>query len=418
MTKKNNFKKLLAEHSDLKVFEKNKVIFNYQEKADKIYFLLKGLVRLYIKNDKQEIEIKRVKKGEFIGQTALTEAEYTSKAEVHHKSNLLVFKKSELKKIMAKNNKFAQKMINSLSRYIKRLENIDKISLQPITEIDKKAAVEKEIQKSPAAKKNQNRAVKKAAEVINSDFYLPGHQNYNKEAAEEFDYYLYPKEIECPVCSNEFKVQKIRNSRLRITEIREDLRPIYKNFKLYYYNIWSCPSCYFTAKINDFEDFSKKRRQKIDQNFKKMITDKLGRDFKINFQKPRQINTVLDAYYLAAELYNFAAVKEDKKAFLWREISWIYEDLADDQLAEKASLKALEHLKEFYFKDKSRQTKKEKDNITLLLAVLYYKHGQKDQAIPLLDDLIRDKRTNLRQKNKARDLFYKIREEKKLKKVK
>ena len=108
----------------------------------------------------------------------------------------------------------------------------------------------------------------------------------------------------------------------------------------------------------------------------------------------------------------------DKKAFLWREISWIYEDLKEEKLSKKASLKALENLEEFYFKDDSSSSKKETDNISLLLSVLYYKHGQKQKALPLLDDLIRDARVNLRQKNKARDLFVKIRKENKKEKNK
>lgn len=247
----------------------------------------------------------------------------------------------------------------------------------------------------------------------NNDFYLPGHSDYDSKTKKEDEYYLYDKEIDCPVCSHKMNIKKIRNSRLRIEEIREDLRPLYKNFNLYNYSILSCPNCLFTARRKDFHDFSKSRKKKIKNNFKKLVNNDLGKDFKIEYNETRTINQVLDAHYLALKLYNYTDVSTDKKAFIWRKLSWIYEDLGENKLSEKASLKALANLKEFYFKDDTNSTKKESDNISLLLAVLYYKHDQSQKALPLLDDLIRDNRVNLRQKNKAKDLFLKIREENK-----
>lgn len=413
MNKETDFKKLLTKYSNLSKFKKGDRLFNYQQKADKIYFILNGLIRVYIKNNNEEIEIKRVKKGQFLGETALTAVNYSSRAEAYLKTNVLTFKAEDFKKIIRENNEFAFKLINNLTTHIEKLENLAEISLPPISEIDKKIAAEKEIKKSLAAKKQKEKAVKKAVKNIKNDFYLKGHKNYEQKAEQDFDYYLYDKEIECPICSHNFEVKKIRNSRLRISEIREDLRPIYKNFKLYYYNIWSCPKCYFTSRINDFDSFSKHKRKKIHKNFKQIVQKDLGKEFKIDFKNPRKIDNVFNAYYLAVKLYDYVDLADDKKTFLWREISWIYEDLKEPQLANKASLKALEHLKEFYFKDHSHRSKKKNDNLSLLLAVLFYKHGKSDKALPLLDDLIRDKKTNLRQKNKARDLFLKIREENK-----
>lgn len=415
MNQKNNLKKLLAKYSKMQEFKKEEKLYNFNDKAENIYFILSGLVRVYVKNNGKTIELKRLKNGQFVGETAMTADYYHSRAEAYIKTRVLKFSPDNLRKIIAENSSFAGKMINNLCEHLVDLENIDKLSLPPISEVDKKIAREKEIKESlkkNKKKKKKEKIIKKAAsDLKNREFYLQGHQDYNHQAKKDFEYYLYDKEIECPVCSHQFEVKKIRNSRLRINRVREDLRPIYKNFKLYYYNIWSCPECYFTARINDFNEFSKHRRKKIKKDFKSLVKKELSENFKINFKEPRSINTVLDAYYLAVKLYNFADCSEDKKTFLWREISWIYEDLGEENLSQKASREALKHLKEYYFKDDSQKDKTENDNITLLLAVLYYKHGFSQKALPLLDDLIRDARVNLRQKNKARDLFMKIREE-------
>lgn len=400
----------------MKDFKAGDQLYDYNEKADKIYFILSGLVRIYIKDHQKEIEIQRNKNGSFVGESAFTADNYSSRAEIYLNTKVLEFRVSDLRKIMQENKNFANKMINNLSQYIEILENKNKINLPPISNIDNKIAAEKEIKKTIAAEKNKKeKMIKKAAVKIKepADFYLTGHDSYNQKAKTEDEYYLYDKEIECPVCSHKIDIKKIRNSRLRIESIREDLRPLYKNFNLYNYGILACPHCLFTARRKDFHDFSKKRKKKIKNNFKKIVENELGKDFKIEYSDPRNINQVIDAHYLALKLYDYTDFYADKKAFLWRELSWIYEDLDEKNLAEKASLKALANLEEYYFKEDTNSTKKESDNISLLLAVLYYKHEQSQKALPLLDDLIRDSRVSLRQRNKAKDVFLKIREENK-----
>lgn len=406
MAEKNTLKDLLAKYSIMKNFKAGDQLFKYGERAEKIYFILSGLIRIYIKNQENEIEVQHSKNGSFVGKSAFTAADYSSRAEVYLETKALEFQVSDLRKIMQQNSEFAQKMINNLTQYIETLENINNLELPPISEIDKKIETESHIKKAAAAEK------KAAAEIKNpADFYLNGHRSYDKRAKKEDEYYLYEKEIECPVCSHKMKIKKIRNSRLRIEDIREDLRPLYKNFKLYNYSILCCSNCFFTARRKDFYDFSKKRKKKINNSFKSLVKAELGKDFKIDYDEPRNINQVLDAHYLALKLYNYTDFYTDKKAFLWRELSWIYEDLNENKLSEKASLNALADLEKFYFRDDTKSTKKESNNISLLLAVLYYKHQQIQKALPLLDDLIRDNKISLRQRNKAKDLFLKIRAE-------
>lgn len=417
MAEKTNLKNLLAKYSTMKEFKSGDNLYNYGQKAEKIYFILSGLIRIYIKDNNKEIEIQRNKNGSFVGETAFTADNYSSRAEVYLNTKVLEFDVANLRKIMKNNNSFANKMINNLSQYIELLENKNKIQLPPISKIDKKIKAEKMIKKTIKAEKNVDDNKKKiinqaAVKIKNSaDFYLDDHGSYNKKASENDKYYLYDKEIECPVCSHKINIKKLRNSRLRIEKIRDDLRPIYKDFNLYYYSVLSCPDCLFTARRKDFNNFSKSRKRKVRKNFKKLIKNELGKDFKVEYTDPRNINQVFDAHYLALKLYNYTDFYTDKKAFLWRELSWIYEDLDANKLSKKASLKALDNLEEFYFKEDTKSTKKESDNITLLLAVLYYKHGEQNKSLTLLDELIRDTGVNLRQKNKARDLFLKIREE-------
>ncbi|MFN2339728.1 MAG: DUF2225 domain-containing protein [Halanaerobium sp.] len=416
MGENNDLKDLLAKYSNMIKLKAGEQLYNYDEKAEKIYFILNGLIRIYIKDHNTEIEIQRNKNGEFVGQTAFTADNYSSRAEIYLDTKVLEFRVSDLREIMQKNNSFANKMINHLAQYIELLENKNKIQLPPISKIDKKIKTENKIKKAISAEnKQQEKFIKEAAVKIknSTDFYITEHNSFKQKANKEDQYYLYDKEIECPVCSHKMKIKKIRNSRLRIENIREDLRPIYKNFNLYNYSVLSCPNCFFTAKRKDFNNFSKSRKKKIKNNFKEVVKKQLGDNFKIEYSNPREIDQVIDAHYLALKLYDYTDFYADKKAFLWRELSWIYEDLEEPELTEKASLKALENLEDFYFEEDTNSSKKESDKLSLLLAVLYYKHDQSSKALTLLDNLIRDNRVSLRQRNKAKDLFLKIREENK-----
>lgn len=416
MTEESTLKTLLAKYSTIQEFEAGKELYTYNQPANKIYFVIDGLIRIFVRNKKQETEIQRHKTGDFVGESAFAADFYSSRAEVYIKTKLLEFKVSDLRRVMEQNTSFAEKMINHLSHYIERLENIDKINLTPLTELNSQMEIEKEIKETINADNSDNNKRSKTKENQvkkdkNSSFYLNGHQQYDQQTSPEAEYYLYEKEVECPVCSQKMQIKKIRNSRLRIEKIREDLRPIYRDFNLYNYSVLSCSNCLFTARRKDFNSFSKSRRKKIKNNFKKQIHRLLGSYFKIEFSEPRNINQVLDAHYLALKLYDYTNFAADKKAFLWRELSWIYEDLGENELSNKASLNALNNLEEYYFKENSSSSKKESNNLSLLLSVLYYKHKQSDKALTLLDELIRDKKVSIRHRNKARDLFLKIREE-------
>lgn len=188
MSQKNTLKNLLAKYSEMKEFKKETRLYNFNDKAENIYFILSGLVRVYVKNNGKITELKRLKIGQFVGQTAMTADSYHSRAETYIKTKVLKFRPDNLRKIISKNSNFAGKMINNLCQHLVDLETIDQISLPPISEIDKKIAGEKEI-KEESLKKNNKKQKKKekmikeaASDLKNKKFYPAGHQNYDQQA--------------------------------------------------------------------------------------------------------------------------------------------------------------------------------------------------------------------------------------------
>ena len=394
---------LLANYSTNQKISQGEEIFNYGDSAEKVYLILEGIIRLFIKDDNsQEQEIARLQSGDILGESALLYSQERSARAIAYKdTTLMAFTPDNFKKIMQEQAILNENIITNLCNRIQHLQ-------QPDTKLPKLNPDNNQAKKNKT-KPKQNKKNKSKNKII-SELYLKGHQNYSKIAKEGFSHYLYTKSITCPICSKNIEVKKVRNSRLRLKDIRDDLRPIYKDFKPEWYKIWICPNCYYTARKNDFFDFSTRQEKKIKQKFKDRVKNLLSTNYQLAYSQPRTINEVFTAYYLAIKLYNLVDASKNKLAYSWLRLNWLYEDLGEEKLSKEASYKALNNLEEFYFKgDTTNLSRPQKDKLTLLLALLFYKHNFGKKALPLLDDLIRSYQTNPRQKRLARDKFIEIR---------
>ncbi|MGM0438251.1 MAG: DUF2225 domain-containing protein, partial [Bacillota bacterium] len=393
--KKSELYNLFKRYGNIKQIKSGENIFTYNKPAKNLYFILSGKINLFIKTkNSKERQIDQLKSGDIFGEAALLENnKHNSKAVVSKDANLLMFTPKNFKELMDKQNNFTETIVKNLSKRIKILQEPKKV---------------KKVKKGDSQEDNSSH--KNIADIKN--FYLKGHKNYNQKATKEYQHYLYTKEIECPVCSNKLEVKKIRNSRLKLNKIRDDLRPIYKDFKPHWYKVWSCPNCFYTAPKRSFFDINKKEKKYIKENFKEKIHTILGDNYEPKFSEPRNINEVFDTYYLAIKLFDLINANRKNYAYLWLRISWLYEDVNEDKLVEKSSYKAMEYLRDFYYEDDSTSLSNNQTNkLILLLAVLFYKHNQSNQAIPLLNELIHENETKKVHRKKARDLFLKIREE-------
>ncbi|MGM0369361.1 MAG: DUF2225 domain-containing protein, partial [Bacillota bacterium] len=334
--------------------------------------------------------------------------ERSLRATAYEPTSLMVFTPDNLHTVLQKRAILNQNIISSLCGRIQRLQ-------QPTSELPEMTTESTTEETTERETTDKTKTEEKTEQVTNSDpeildFYLEGHQNYPNITANDFSKYLYQKSISCPVCSKKTEFKKVRKSRLRLQDVRDDLRAIYKKFKPEWYKIWSCPHCSYLARKTDFFDFNHRQLKYIKNQFPTELEDSLLADYQFSFSEPRRLDEVFKAYYLTIKLYNQIDASKDKLAYLWLRLNWIYEDVGAEELSNQASLRALNHLEKFYFKGSAPNlARSQTDKLTLLLALLLDKHGRKEKALPLLDDLIRSHQTNPRQKQLARDKFIAIR---------
>lgn len=415
----------ILESSTSKKFQAKEHIFYYGDKANKVYLIIEGLVQLFIKGKAgKEREIARLKSGDILGEAALLDKdERVTRARTTEETTLLAFTPTNFKSLINQESILNENIITTLCKRLYQLEE-NTLDLAPLfkkselsfhlpkEEPTKKAA---QIKQSKETKKEETAVKNKSRDEItqNNDFYLSGHKDYKVTADSIYNNYTYQKKINCPICSSDFKAKKIRNSKLSLQDIRDDLRPIYQDFKPIWYKIWICPNCFYTARRTDFFDFSSRQEEKVRNQFREEMQAALAQGYQLGYSEPRTINEVFAAYYTAIKLYHLIEAREDKLGYLWLSLSWLYEDMEDEKLAEKASFKAMTNLEEFYFNSDALKLSRSKENkLTLLLSLLLAKHEKGDKALPLLDDLIRSPQTNRRYKQLARNKFMELREKK------
>lgn len=112
--------------------EKGESIFFEGEKANYIYYVINGSVKLYRINDEGKIaNIKIVKKNEIFADAVLFDEHiYPVSAESFIRSKILCFKVKELKEVILSNRKLTEGFIMMLSKRLKYLVNkIDGLEL-------------------------------------------------------------------------------------------------------------------------------------------------------------------------------------------------------------------------------------------------------------------------------------------------
>jgi len=199
---------------------------------------------------------------------------------------------------------------------------------------------------------------------------LPEVKKYSAPKHPEYKNYTYAKTYTCIHCGQTFEDCRIFNSKLkadrkRFKKMRYDQRQAYVDFEPYWYELVSCPHCYFTAFSVCFLEGRYTMEEKYTENLKAA-----AKKIHLNFNEDRDINFVFLQHYLALicvqGLYNRNAIR----ARLWKNLTWFYEDVEDDAMRKFA---AEETAKNISIVCKNTDMKTEKGQSLALTAAFMYR---------------------------------------------
>ena len=180
---------------------------------------------------------------------------------------------------------------------------------------------------------------------ISGDFFPENHKLYPGVTKSEYLKLVYEKDYDCPFCGSNFSGYRISNSKLfESTPARYDLRRFYTGFQTEWYEIVTCPHCLFSMFQVYFTEPKPLRKDKIEN-----LLIKARESVILQFDTERDIDFVFTAHYLAllcAEGYssNYRQIR----ARLWGNLSWLYEDVENEEMMKYSAEMAAEAYEAVY----------------------------------------------------------------------
>ena len=172
-----------------------------------------------------------------------------------------------------------------------------------------------------------------------------GHKSYPGITKPEYKQLIYPKDYVCPFCKKEFMEYKVFRSKLyEAAPIRYDLRRFYTDFQTEWYDVITCPGCYFSMLHNYYTEPKPLQKAKIENELTAVRASVL-----LDFEAERDLDFVLTTHYLAmlcAEGYRSLTPLISSK--LWGNLSWLYEDVGDEEMMRMAADRAAAAYEEVY----------------------------------------------------------------------
>lgn len=176
-----------------------------------------------------------------------------------------------------------------------------------------------------------------ASAAVEYNLFPEGHKFYPGITRPEYTKLIYPKDYNCPFCKKDFMDYRVFRSKLyEASPVRYDLRRFYTDFQTEWYDIITCPYCYFSMLHNYYTEPKPIQKARFENELTAVRASIL-----LDFDAERDIDFVFAAHYLAmlcAEGYrSFNKLICSK---LWGNLSWLYEDVGDEDMMRMAADKA------------------------------------------------------------------------------
>lgn len=312
--------------------------------GDAMYIIVEGAVDVY-KNYQKPTEKKLtiLKPGNFFGESTLfLHKEYTTTEVAASDSVLLEVGRASVREFLETNPELTFLVIKTLCQ---RLESANKMlvaAAPPVAEAPPQASAAPVAETPPPVAEAPPQAsatpvapapvAPPEGESLIEGLLPPGHKLYSFETPATAPGLVYKKKFTCPVCEHEFQANVVLKSKLKAEGRDKDFRHHYAGIEAHYYEIITCPACYYSM----FEDmYTKPIVARFKENIPEVSAFKahLGGDM----TDDRNINNVFAGYYLALKCSPlFYKDHEMNTAKIWLRLKWLYEDVGDLEMAAMA----------------------------------------------------------------------------------
>ena len=182
-----------------------------------------------------------------------------------------------------------------------------------------------------------------SAESTNAQagLYPPGHKGYPGVTHPEYAEFTFSKEYVCPNCGRKFSGERIFRSKLVLKSTgqdaeRYDLQRFYKDFEPEWYEVVTCPHCYFSAISETFMDTKNLNKEQFEERLIRLYST-----LNLDFVTERNLDFVFCQHYLALECANGLPKGLYQTARLWNSLIWFYHSAGDGALCQRDGSRCL-----------------------------------------------------------------------------
>ncbi|MCO4783312.1 MAG: DUF2225 domain-containing protein [Candidatus Cloacimonetes bacterium] len=203
---------------------------------------------------------------------------------------------------------------------------------------------------------------------------------------------IWLKEVECPLCYEEFMTENIWQGKIAVVEEYPDLGKKYSGLNPLYYSVWVCPNClYADLRGDDFTTTGKLNDEDFENDYKilKLVAGKT------DFTQARTFPAAITSYKLAILTAKHKKTSVAKIGTFNMRLAWLYRSLKKDKQEAKFIAYALKfYLEAFTTEDEPDFGNMSQGGITYLLGELYRRTGNARQAVNFFQKVVNDKALN------------------------
>ena len=439
----------------IKRYQKNEVILNEGDRDEHLYKIFSGWVELYIHYGKvNQCKIGTLTASQYFGQATILSGEpssYTAVAGdsvsllIVPKSNFEEYTKSDYNHVIQimKSMEWTHQLLYEFAYELSELDKVDaliavnrvldrhKINLNlpqktvPVpqktqTVVQEGQSEEKIMEQGKVAASEQENYGSKPENLLTglrnedglrigidvlpeniqevNEIYLSNHKRYPNITHPEYKKFLFEKEYSCPACEKKFKGSYVFYSKLiggkKPDFARYDLRTFYQDFEAEWYEMVTCPHCYFSTLADIFTEskfegdkYQYGSRVKASNYEETLVWAYMEMD--LDFSVERDLNFVIAQHYMG--LVCARGFTEHRKIFahIWSNLSWLYRSIGDDELAKQAESRAKDSYIDVYMN--CRLTQKQEQIVCLNVANILYREGKWHEARRWANNIWKDR---------------------------
>lgn len=221
---------------------------------------------------------------------------------------------------------------------------------------------------------------------------------------------LYSKEVTCPVCNHVFKASTVKSSAYRMIKKDSDFFIRYSLINPYFYDVWVCNSCGYSAMKSDFNTL---RSIEIEQVQKSISPKWKGRVY----PEVYSVHVAIERYKLSLLNYITINSKSSKKGINCLKLAWMYRLLETDEAQEMELIflkQALEGINDAYYSEDFPIYGMDKYSIMYLIGELNRRLGNTEDSLIWFSNVITAPNVKPSLKELARDMKDLIKKESEL----